>query len=89
MPMDFPDMKSLKNAAEVHRFRQPRKGETEADFRRALADHVRPIDFVESEEIRTDHGWDKFTDSESRGMLGRAFSRSNSPTQPLRHPTED
>ena len=72
MPMDFPDMNSLKSAAEVHKFRQPLDGETEVSFRRALAEHVRPIDFVESEEIRNGVGWDKFSAAENLGMLSRA-----------------
>lgn len=73
MPMDFPDMNSLKMAAKVHKFRQPDPDEHESEFRRALADHVRPIDFIESEEIRNGVGWDKFTSAENAGMLGRAF----------------
>lgn len=73
MPMDFPDMKSLIGAAEVHKFRQPNEGETEIDFRLALAEHVRPIDFMESEEIRNGRGWDKFTVEDNAGMLGRSF----------------
>jgi hypothetical protein len=73
MPMDFPDMQSLKHAATVHGFRQPREGEQEISFRRELADHVRPIDFIESEEIRSGVGWDKWSDSEGQGMLGRTF----------------
>ncbi len=73
MPMDFPDMKSLVAAAEVHKFRQPNAGELEIDYRNALADHVRPIDFIESEEIRNGRGWDKWSRSQGEGMLGRAF----------------
>lgn len=77
MPMDFPDMKSLEDAAEVHKFRKPLVGESELDFRRELADHVQPIDFIESEEIRNGHGWDKWDEGENRAMLGRTFfSRS-------------
>ena len=75
MPMDFPDMQSLKFAAEVHKFRQPDDSETEVQFRRALADHVRSIDFIESEEIRNGVGWDKFSPAENAGMLGRSFFR--------------
>ena len=60
MPMDFPDMKSLIDAAAVHKFRSPREGEDESSFRAALANHVRPFDFIESEEIRNKVGWDKF-----------------------------
>lgn len=56
MPMSFPDMKSLKFAAQCHKFREPNEGETEAAFRKALADHVKPIDFIESQEIRTSKG---------------------------------
>jgi hypothetical protein len=89
MPMDFPDMQSLKDAAEVHKFRQPTKGETEADFRSALADHVKLRDFVESEEIRTGHGWDMFTSSEEQAAARRAILRSNYPTWPPHRSTED
>lgn len=69
MPMDFPDMDSLKSAAQVHKFRQPFTDESEHDFRNALADHVRPIDFIESQEIRNKVGWDKFSTGQNMGML--------------------
>ena len=59
MPMDFPDAKSLLSAVEVHKFRQPKEDETIRQYRNALADHVRSIDFVESEEIRNGKGWGK------------------------------
>jgi len=71
MPMDFPDLKSLKFAAEVHEFRQPLDGESENDFRNALADHVAPRDYIESCEIRNKVGWDKFSDEQNRDMLRR------------------
>lgn len=69
MPMDFPDMDSLIAAAQAHKFRAPREGEEEAQFRAALANHVRPIDFVESEEIRNKVGWDKFSDNQNQKMV--------------------
>lgn len=65
MPMDFPDMNSLIDAAEVHGFREPKEGETEESYRNALADHVAPRDHLESEEIRTGKGWDKWSDEEN------------------------
>lgn len=71
MPMDFPDMDSLRRAASVHRFREPNDGEAEAQYRHALADHVASIDFVESCEIRNKVGWDKFSDRQNRDMLTR------------------
>ena len=71
MPMDFPDMQSLKSCAEVWKFRQPYDGESEADFRRALADHVAPQDFIESQEIRTSKGWHRWNEDESKDMLRR------------------
>lgn len=74
--MDFPDMKSLKSAAEVHGFRQPNEGESEADYRNALADHVEPRDLVESCEIRSSKGWDKFSESDNLNMLTRSFQRN-------------
>lgn len=72
MPMDFPTMESLIDAADVHKFRKPNDGETEISFRQALADHVRRIDFIESEEIRNGCGWDKWNAGQQSAMLGRA-----------------
>lgn len=71
MPRDFPDMKALISAAKDHNFRQPSDGEPEIEFRIALADHVRPIDFIESEEIRNSVGWDKFSEQQNLDMLRR------------------
>ena len=76
MPMDFPDMKSLKRAAEMWQFRQPNDGEEEKDFRLALANFVAPKDFIESEEIRNGIGWNKFSDSENAAMVLRSALRS-------------
>ncbi len=81
MPMDFPTMKSLKMAAEVHGFRQPFEPsaddefrmdpETEADYREALAKHVEPRDFIEAQEIRNKVGWDQFSGEQNDAMLNR------------------
>jgi hypothetical protein len=70
MPMDFPDFDSIKRASDMHRFRKPFLGETEDSFRLALSDFVKPIDLIESFEIRFRHGWDKFTEEEKRQMVG-------------------
>jgi len=75
MPMDFPDMRSLISAAEVHKFRKPNEGETEDQYRTALADHVKPRDFIESEEIRNGSGWDQWNDTQKRDMLRRSGAR--------------
>ena len=72
MPMDFPDMKSLERAAEVHGFRVVNDGESEADYREALADYVKPRDFIESQEIRNKVGWDQWTKSQKKDMLARS-----------------
>lgn len=72
MPMDFPDMESLKFAAKVHKFREPKEAESEVDFRRCLSDHVEPIDHIESMEIRTGKGWDKFSKDDKAEMIRRA-----------------
>ena len=71
MPMDFPDMNSLKFCAKVHKFREPIEGESEESFRLALADHVQPIDYIESLEIRNKVGWDKFSESQNMDMFLR------------------
>ena len=69
MPMSFPDMKSLEQAAKVHGFRQPEENETEPQFRKELADHVSQIDIVESMEIRSSRGWDEWTDDDKKGFF--------------------
>lgn len=69
--MDFPDLDSLKHCARVHKFRGPNPNETEDQYRTALADHVEPRDFIESQEIRNKVGWDKFSPAQNVGMLRR------------------
>ena len=71
MPMDFPDLDSLIRHATMLKFRMPQAGENEDAYRRALADHVRPLDFLEAEEILNKHGWDKFTEEENKQMVRR------------------
>ena len=71
MPMDFPDMNSLKECAKCHKFRQPNEGESEDAYRTALADHVQPRDYIESLEIRNKVGWDKFSPAQNKDMLRR------------------
>jgi hypothetical protein len=60
MPMSFPDYDSLRRRAILWKFRTPNEGESEQDFRAALADFVDPHDLVESMEIRSSVGWDQF-----------------------------
>lgn len=71
MPMDFPDMKSLIYRAKLRGFREPNPGETEESYRKALADDIEPIDYIESLEIRNKVGWDKFTEKQNKDMLRR------------------
>ncbi|KKL89404.1 hypothetical protein LCGC14_1915070 [marine sediment metagenome] len=71
MPMDFPDLKSLIQAAEIHDFRKINKEEWEDDFREALVDHVESRDYIESGEIRYKVGWDKWTEAQKKDSLIR------------------
>lgn len=71
MPMDFSDMRSLEMVARVHKFRAIDAHETEDEYRNALSDHVAPIDFIESQEIRNKKGWDQWSDDENKDMLRR------------------
>ena len=61
MPMNFPDLRSLKYAAKVHKFRNPNDKENIDDYRAALANHVKPTDRIESFEILFAVGWDRWT----------------------------
>ena len=69
MPMNFPDMNSLKDAAQVHKFRSIAIDESDKDYRKALAIHVLPIDRVEAYEILFGYGWDRWTDEEKMQSL--------------------
>lgn len=69
--MDFPDLNSLKGAAKVHQFREINEDESEDDYREALADHVRPRDQIESDEIRYKVGWDRWTEAQKKDSLLR------------------
>lgn len=71
MPMDFPDLNSLRSAAKIYGFRDIGHGEPEEEFRTALADHVASIDLVESEEIRNKVGWDKWSKTQEKDFLRR------------------
>jgi hypothetical protein len=71
MPMDFPNLDSLKRAAECWKFRMPNEGETEERYRVALADFVEPKDYVESCEIRNKVGWDRFSPQQNDEMIRR------------------
>lgn len=81
MPMDFPDMRSLKSCAKVHKFRQPQEDESENEYRAALADHVKPIDQIESMEIRTGRGWDKW--SKQQGVTAMMDAAGAGPVMDL------
>lgn len=76
MPMSFPDLNSLKLAAQVHKFRNIQKGESEDAYRNALADYVQSRDLIESCEIRNKVGWNQFTNAQNRDMALRGISNS-------------
>ena len=79
MPMNFPDMKSLLLAADAWKFRKPNEGESEDEYRIALAEFVAPQDMIESMEIRNKVGWDQWNDAQNLAMLMRAFSGAKTP----------
>ena len=73
MPMSFPDMESLIRMGEMLHFRKPYEGESERDYRNALADF--DPDTVEAHEIRTGKGWDQWNESEQLTGLVHAFDK--------------
>lgn len=83
MPMDFPDFDSLKMAALCWKFRRPKEGEAEQDYRKALADFVEPKDPIESMEIRKGVGWDQFDDNTELETLLRALLTTPTPSRSL------
>jgi len=75
MPRDFESATEVRGAAKRWKFRDQRENESDAEFREALADHVKDKDLVESMEIRTGKGWDRWNDIEKGLMLAQAFDR--------------
>jgi len=69
MPMNFPDLDSLKKAAKVHEFRDLQLGESEQEYRNALVNHVRSLDKIESYEIKFKVRWDQWTDDQKMQSL--------------------
>jgi len=68
MPMDFPDT-SLERTAKIWKFRDRGWEETAQDYRKALHEHVKNRDRIESFEILFGVGWDKWTDEQKRQSL--------------------
>jgi hypothetical protein len=75
MPVDFPDLDSLKEAAKIHKFRSINENETEDDYRNVLADHVSDVDFIESQEIRNKIGWDQWDSGQELDSLLRVTTK--------------
>ena len=76
MPMNFPDFDSLKRMGEMLCFRKPNEGAREQEDRNALADF--DPDPIESQEIRTGKGWDKWNEAENLVALITAINRLRS-----------
>ena len=76
-------------ADDIRQFREPafcrrgleiraaHDGETEADYRAALRDHVVPKDFIEAYEIRTGKRQDEWGESENDAPIQRMDVRRN------------
>ena len=75
MPRSFPTIEHVQRAAYSHGFREMRQGETEDQYRAAVADHVQSRDLVESMEIRTGKGWNAFSEIENLQMILGAFAQ--------------
>lgn len=74
MPMSFPDMNSLIEMGKALGFRAPHEGESERDYRNALADF--DPDPIESQEIRTGKGWDQWNEAQNLAALLTAMDRN-------------
>ncbi len=69
MPMDFQDLKSLKMAARIHKFRDYIEGEDESVYCSELFEHVLPRDRIEAFEIKFGKGWDQWSQAEKMESL--------------------
>lgn len=64
MPMDFPDLNTLRRFYDAPGAVPYRAGESEADYRERCARHAETVygDPVEAMEIRSGKGWDRWDD---------------------------
>ena len=75
MPMDFPNLDSLRDVAKMISFREIEEGEDEEHFRNALANNIEPRDPVMAGEIRFKVGWDKWTlEQKKEHLFGLGFT---------------
>ena len=70
MPVNFPDLNSLKRRAEMWNFRMPNEGESIEEYRKVLHVHVKPKDLIESFEILFGIGWDNWSSEQKRQAMG-------------------
>ncbi len=73
MPINVPSHETVLREARKHRYREPRPGESEEDYRTSLAEHVFNIDKVAGHEIRTGRGWDEWTASDRADFIARTY----------------
>jgi radical SAM superfamily enzyme with C-terminal helix-hairpin-helix motif len=54
-------------------FREIEKGESIADYRKAVADNTQAVDKIEAHEIRTGKPWDEWTHEDKSVLLNRRY----------------
>lgn len=66
MPMDFPDLKSLRSSFDSKDRLPYKEGEPEAKYRERCAVYMETVwkDTVEAQEIRSGKGWDRWGDKD-------------------------
>ena len=81
MPMNFPDLASLRASFDRPKALPYREGESEADYRERCAvwSEERWHDHVQAQEIRTGKGWDQWKEADALGLLVRELSRRTKP----------
>ena len=73
MPMNFPDLKALRDAFDHPKMLPYREGESEPEYRERCAvwSVERWGDHVQAQEIRSGKGWDRWSDDEAAQLLRR------------------
>ena len=73
MPMDFPDLKTLRNHYDRPDAVPYKDGESEDVYRERCAVYMETVwkDPVEANEIRTKKGWDQWDDKEAEVAIQR------------------
>lgn len=81
MPMDFPDLKSLRNSYDDPKRVPYKAGESEDAYRERCAVYMETVwnDPVEAQEVRSGKGWDRWSDKDADQAIAKHPDPTSNP----------